>query len=85
MRFNGLFINTGFYLFAMKLYVVLLFTLFNLMGCKQKPITNERSSSYADLVNFFMDWRKFQVPNMVAGIPDYSASAMVDQQQKTSN
>lgn len=68
----------------MKLYVVLLFILFNLMGCKEKPIANERSSSYSDLVNFFMDWRKFQVPNMVAGIPDYSASAMVDQHQALS-
>jgi Bacterial protein of unknown function (DUF885) len=35
-----------------------------------------RSTSYDDLVTLFQDWRAFQKPNMVNGVPDYTASAM---------
>jgi hypothetical protein len=36
-------------------------------------------TSYADLVALFHDWRAFEQPRMVAGVPDYSASAMAAQ------
>ncbi|MGI8509319.1 MAG: DUF885 family protein [Gemmatimonadaceae bacterium] len=38
-----------------------------------------RSARYADLVTFFNDWRTFQQPKLVDGVPDYSASAMTAQ------
>jgi hypothetical protein len=37
---------------------------------------------YADLVSFFQDWRTFQKPKLVDGVPDYSASAMAEQQRR---
>jgi hypothetical protein len=39
---------------------------------EQKP----RSTSYADLVTLFGEWRAFQRPKLVSGVPDYSAKAM---------
>lgn len=39
-----------------------------------------RSTRYADLVTLFHEWRTFQQPNLIGGVPDYSVSAMVAQQ-----
>jgi hypothetical protein len=46
------------------------------------PISAERpspSSSYDDLVKLFNEWRTFQKPKVIAGVPDYSAAAMAAQ------
>jgi hypothetical protein len=40
-----------------------------------------RLTRYQDLVTFFTDWRGFQRPKLVGGVPDYSAAAMTAQQQ----
>ena len=37
--------------------------------------------SYDQLVAFFKEWRAFQKPNLVGGVPDYSAAAMAAQQR----
>jgi hypothetical protein len=39
-----------------------------------------RSTRYEDLVAFFRDWRSFQKPRFVDGVPDYTAGAMAAQQ-----
>ncbi len=36
--------------------------------------------SHADLVRFFEEWRAFEMPEFVEGVPDYSAAAMARQQ-----
>src|SRR5262245_225541 len=38
-----------------------------------------RSARYEDLVSLFADWRAFQRPKVVSGVPDYSAPAMATQ------
>ena len=38
--------------------------------------------SHADLVNLFDEWRAFERPEFVDGVPDYSAAAMARQQQE---
>lgn len=38
-----------------------------------------RSTRYEDLVSFFGEWRAFQKPKVVDGVPDYSAGAMAAQ------
>jgi hypothetical protein len=38
-----------------------------------------RSARYEDLVTLFADWRAFQRPKIVNGVPDYSAPAMTVQ------
>ncbi len=40
-----------------------------------------RPRRHADLVAFFADWRAFQRPKMVGGVPDYSSGAMAAQQR----
>jgi hypothetical protein len=40
------------------------------------------SSKYEDLVTFFKDWRAFQKPKVVNGVPDYGAAAMAAQQKE---
>src|ERR1044071_4424431 len=41
-----------------------------------------RSSRYADLRALVADWRAFQKPRVVDGVPDYTASAMAAQQRE---
>ncbi len=41
-----------------------------------------RSTSYQDLTKLFADWRAFQKPKVVDGVPDYSAGAMAAQQRE---
>jgi hypothetical protein len=43
-----------------------------------------RSTRYEDLVAFFRDWRSFQRPRFVDGVPDYTAGAMAAQQAELS-
>jgi hypothetical protein len=38
--------------------------------------------SYADLLSFYKDFRSFQKPKLVAGVPDYTAAAMAAQQKE---
>jgi hypothetical protein len=40
------------------------------------------SSNYDDLVGLFEEWREFQKPSVVDGVPDYSADAMTEQYLK---
>jgi len=40
-----------------------------------------QSAGYADLVSLFADWRAFQKPKVVDGVPDYTAAAMAAQQR----
>ena len=37
---------------------------------------------YAELVKLFTEWREFQKPRLVSGVPDYSAAAMAAQQRE---
>jgi uncharacterized protein (DUF885 family) len=41
-----------------------------------------QGSSHADLVSLFTDWRTFQRPKLVDGVPDYTAAAMAAQQRE---
>jgi len=49
-----------------------------LSGCGSpgKSDPPPRLTRYQDLVTFFTDWRSFQRPKLVDGVPDYSAAAM---------
>ena len=40
------------------------------------------AARHEDLVAFFREWRAFQAPKVVAGVPDYSAAAMAAQQKR---
>lgn len=42
---------------------------------------SERSTRYDDLTKLFGEWRTFQQPKRVDGVPDYSAAAMAAQQR----
>ncbi len=43
------------------------------------------SNSHEQLVEFFNQWRGFQAPTMIGGVPDYSAEAMKRQQYELTN
>jgi len=43
------------------------------------------SSKYEDLATFFKEWRAFQKPKVVNGVPDYGAAAMAAQQKELEN
>ncbi len=43
------------------------------------PTDDKESSNYEDLVVLFKDWRNFQKPALVDGIPDYTTEAMTKQ------
>jgi hypothetical protein len=50
-------------------------------GCagQQNPGTGTGGTRYEDLVAFFTEWRDFQQPPLVAGVPDYSPAVMAAQ------
>lgn len=41
-----------------------------------------RSDKYQDLVSLFKEWREFQKPEMIDGVPDYTKEAMNKQKQE---
>ena len=43
------------------------------------PEPSSQGKGYEDLVSFFRDWRSFQKPRSVDGVPDYSPAAMAAQ------
>ena len=51
-----------------------------LPGSQQKAST--RGGTYEDLVKLFEEWRKFQKPAIVDGVPDYTAEAMARQHRE---
>ena len=42
----------------------------------------QQKSSFADLTKLFAEWRAFQQPNLIAGVPDYSVRAMSAQHKE---
>ena len=55
-------------------------TLLLLVGCATTEITP--STSYEDLVALFEEWREFERPEFVDGVPDYTVGAMAAQQRE---
>ena len=49
-------------------------------GSRASPTA--RSSRYEDLIALFTEWRAFQQPKLVNGVPDYTATAMAAQQRE---
>jgi uncharacterized protein DUF885 len=55
------------------------------IGCSRpaaSPGAAATSSRYEDLIALFNDWRTFQKPKLVNGVPDYRAGAMAAQQRE---
>jgi hypothetical protein len=55
---------------------------FSLLAAAMAAAPAAPSSRYEDLVSFFADWRAFQKPRVVGGVPDYGAAAMAAQQKE---
>ena len=53
-------------------------------GCSRSGTSGGEaaSGSYQDLVSLFQEWREFQKPDVVDGVPDYSAEAMAAQHRE---
>jgi len=58
---------------SLFLFAVLLLT------ASLTAMTQQRKSSFEDLTKLFAEWRAFQQPNLIAGVPDYSVRAMAAQ------
>jgi hypothetical protein len=52
-----------------------------LSACGREPAPSA-SANYADLVALFQDWRAFQAPALLNGVPNYRADAMAAQQRE---
>ncbi len=55
-------------------------TLTALLGCAPNAAA-PRTARYDDLASLFTEWREFQKPKLVDGVPDYSTAAMAAQQR----
>jgi hypothetical protein len=51
-------------------------------GARDAGTGTPRSARYEDLVSLFADWRSFQKPKVVDGVPDYTAPAMAAQKRE---
>jgi hypothetical protein len=54
----------------------------SLVGGRTVPNRAARSTRYEDLVSLFSEWRSFQKPKLVDGVPDYTARAMAAQHRE---
>jgi hypothetical protein len=45
-------------------------------------ITDFKATSHAELTKFFFDWRVFNAPILVDGVPDYTSSSIAKQKQE---
>ncbi len=50
-------------------------------GAGDAATATARSTRYEDLVSLFADWRLFQKPKLIDGVPDYTPSAMAAQKR----
>jgi hypothetical protein len=75
-----------------SLCIVILLALALIAGCGRAPESapatgaaadpaRARSTRYEDLISLFTEWRAFQRPTLVGGVPDYTASVMAGQHQ----
>ena len=46
------------------------------------PVQLDGQSSWNELVDLFSEWREFERPEFIDGVPDYTATAMARQQQE---
>ncbi len=51
-------------------------------GTGQASPATAGGKGYEDLAAFFRDWRAFQKPKLVDGVPDYTPAAMAEQQRE---
>ncbi len=73
-------------MFRNKRFVIFIlgFVLLTFYGCsssESESSATEGNSTYEDLVKLFEEWREFQKPVIVDGVPDYTAEAMAKQHQ----
>ncbi|MGQ0647554.1 MAG: DUF885 family protein [Gemmatimonadaceae bacterium] len=64
--------------------LALCFALVAALGCGGSPAPEpaaERPKRYEDLTALFTDWREFQRPPSINGVPDYTAGAMTAQHE----
>ena len=61
---------------------VMLFLPFALLISSVTAMAQQKKSSFADLTKLFAEWRAFQLPKLIDGVPDYSAPAMSAQHQE---
>ena len=54
-------------------------------SARRDAASEPRLTRHAELVNFFTDWRGFQRPKLVDGVPDYSPAAMAAQRTELVN
>jgi hypothetical protein len=54
----------------------------SLVGSRSAPTRAPRSARYEDLVSLFSEWRSFQKPKLVDGVPDYTERAMAAQRRE---
>ena len=51
-----------------------------LAACSAPPVENiPKTKSYDELVTLFSEWREFQSPDLIDGVPDYSVASMKKQ------
>jgi len=68
---------------SLSLQVALIFALL-LLTTSITAMTQQKKSSFADLTKLFAEWRAFQQPRLIGGVPDYSVRAMSAQQRELS-
>ena len=72
-------------MYIRKCFILLFITVLIsvIAGCASGP--DEKTSAgknYQEMVKFFEEWREFQKPKLVNGVPDYTAAAMAEQKSR---
>ncbi len=70
---------------AIARYLIAPLGLASALACAESPDTaafGEGGESHADLISLFQEWRAFERPAFVDGVPDYTAAAMAAQHRQ---
>ena len=67
---------------SIKSVRLIFFSVVALLMISFDAMTQQKKSSFVDLTTVFAEWRAFQRPNLIDGVPDYSARAMSAQHRE---
>jgi len=73
------------YTFTMRYISVIILLLFIACNSEQSPELSTSSDKYEDLVFLFEEWRSFEFPPLVDGVPDYSKEAFIERRSAFEN
>jgi len=67
--------------FIFSVFSLIILIIISIACSSEENAAKKHSQNYEDLVKLFQEFREFQKPKLMDGIPDYTATAMEEQRR----